>query len=102
MYRLIIFLLLIFGVIPFLFWLYVKIKNSKWLESVIKAIDMDADYSKPKTNTMMRDIDKAKIDLSKRAKENEKMSEDAQKESADIHDFLDDDKKSSKRKGGRK
>jgi hypothetical protein len=103
MYRLLIFALIIFGVIPFLYWLYKKIKNSKWLEENIDEVIHDPDYSTPKTTEVMKDIDRSKAELNRRTKSNEKMIEDAQKESDKIHNFLGDEAatKSSK-KGGKK
>jgi hypothetical protein len=102
MYRIAIFLLLIFGVIPFLYWLYKKIKNSQWLEENIDEVIHDPDYSTPETKDVMRSIDKSKADLSKRAKQNEKVIEDAQKESDSISEFLGDKKSKSSKKGGKK
>jgi hypothetical protein len=103
MYRLLIFALILFGVLPFLYWLFKAIKNSKWLEENIDEVTHDPDYSTPKTTEVMKDIDKSKAELNRRTKENEKVIGDAQKESDKIQDFLGDTKgKKSSKKGGKK
>jgi hypothetical protein len=102
MYRLLIFTLIILGVIPFLYWLFKKIKNSEWLEENIDEVAHDPDYSTPKTTEVMKDINKSKAELNRRTKQNEKVIGDAQKESDTIHDFLGDGKgKKSSEKGGK-
>ena len=88
LYRLLILGLMIFVVIPFLFWLFLKIKNSKWLERMIGEVRVEPDYSKPSTKTVMKDVNAGQKDLRNRVKDNQKVAEDANKASDSIQEFL--------------
>jgi len=92
MYRLIIFILFIFGVVPFLFWLYLKIKNSAWLESIINETTNEPDFSKSTDNTI-KNIEKSKEELNKKAEQNKKTIENTKKDSNKIDEFLKKNKK---------
>ena len=81
-------LVLALGGLAFCIFIFVWLKNSKFLDCFIKDAIIEPEYSEPEVDKVIEDIRAGKNTLKQKASDNKKLAKQAEKEAAKIDGYL--------------